>query len=642
MTTKADFEPLSKAVLEGLGGADNVSSVTHCATRLRFKIKDASKVNESKIENTESVITLMKAGGQHQVVIGNDVPFAYDAVVSLPGMAAKGTKGAAVEDTDEDNGEKPNAFNAFIQLISSLFTPILWPLAGIALVKAFLSAGTNLGWFDTESTNYIVFAAIADGLFFFLPMFLAVTAARRFKMNEFIAMATVAPLVYPSIIGLASVDTDLKLLGIPLTAMDYSSSVIPAIVTVWLASYVQHYCEKILPSAVRNFMTPVLVLLIMVPIVLLTVGPLTMKLAAWISAGVTWLFQVAPWLAGGLLGAFWQVLVIFGLHWGFVPIFLNDIANLGHSAMMAPLQAAVMAQAAAVTAVALRSHLPARRKLAGPSAVSGILAGVTEPAIYGINLPLKVPFYAGVAGGAVGGIIIGLAGVSFNSFTFPSLLAFPAALGEGNFLMFVIGTIIAMVIAFVGTWILLPRAERSEEEAKAAKAAAELEAAEADDNTAAATEDASSDTVLIPVNGTIIPLDKVEDKVFASGAMGESIAVEPSNGQVLAPVSGKVIAAPKSGHAFGIKSARGVETLVHVGIDTVQMNGEGFTPHVKVGDRVQAGQLIVDVDLDAVAKAGYKATTILILTNSKKLSTVEHLAQPGLVVAGEPALRAAK
>ena len=199
-----------------------------------------------------------------------------------------------------------------------------------------------------------------------------------------------------------------------------------------------------------------------------------------------------------------------------------------------------------------------------------------------------------------------------------------------------------MVIAFVGTWILLPRAERREEESKAAKAAAELEATEGDDNTAAATEDASSDTVLIPVNGTVIPLDEVEDKVFASGAMGESIAVEPSNGQVLAPVSGKVIAPPKSGHAVGIKSAGGVETLVHVGIDTVQMDGEGFTPHVTVGDHVQAGQPIVDVDLDAVAKAGYKATTLLIVTNSKKLSTVEHLAQPGLVVAGEPGLRAAK
>ena len=632
MATSTDFHSLSKQILKELGGVNNIISVTHCATRLRFDIKDNSKVNTATIENLDGVIALIKAGGQHQVVIGNEVPAVYSAIVALPGMAAKDVKNKTSDTDAEDSGTEPGKkkglLDGFVDMISSIFTPFLWPLAGIALFKAVLSMGTTLGWWGTESTNYVVFNAAADGLFYFLPMFLTITAARKFKVNEFLALATVAPLLYPSVVSLTEAEGSLKLLGLPLVPMDYTSSVIPAIVTVWVAGYLQRFCERTLPAAIRNFMTPVIVVVIMVPLVLLTVGPATMTLAQGISNVVAWSFDVAPWAAGGLLGAFWQVLVIFGLHWGIVPIFINDIATVGESPMMAPLQAAVLAQAAAVLAVAIRSQVEKRKKLAGPAAVSGLLAGVTEPAIYGVNLPLKIPFYAGVAGGAVGGVIIGLAGSTFNAFVFPSLLAFPAALQTGNFTLFVIGTVVAMLIGFIGTWLMLPKVEQQE-------------AAAADHSVVAAAvqeEPTVIPTVFAPVAGELVPTADVADKVFASGVMGETVAIEPTEGTIGSPITGTIIAAPHSGHAFGIRGDNGLEVLVHVGIDTVKLEGNGFQPQVTVGDHVAVGQPLVNVSLATIAEAGYKATTLVIITNSKKLGQFQRFESAGTVVAGEPVI----
>lgn len=632
MATSTDFHSLSKQILKELGGVNNIISVTHCATRLRFDIKDNSKVNTATIENLDGVIALIKAGGQHQVVIGNEVPAVYSAIVALPGMAAKDVKNKTSDTDAEDSGTEPGKkkglLDGFVDMISSIFTPFLWPLAGIALFKAVLSMGTTLGWWGTESTNYVVFNAAADGLFYFLPMFLTITAARKFKVNEFLALATVAPLLYPSIVSLTKAEEPLKLLGLPLVPMDYTSSVIPAIVTVWVAGYLQRFCERTLPAAIRNFMTPVIVVVIMVPLVLLTVGPATMTLAQGISNVVAWSFDVAPWAAGGLLGTFWQVLVIFGLHWGIVPIFINDIATVGESPMMAPLQAAVLAQAAAVLAVAIRSQVEKRKKLAGPAAVSGLLAGVTEPAIYGVNLPLKIPFYAGVAGGAVGGVIIGLAGSTFNAFVFPSLLAFPAALQTGNFTLFVIGTVVAMLIGFIGTWLMLPKVEQQE-------------AAAADHSVVAAAvqeEPTVIPTVFAPVAGELVPTADVADKVFASGVMGETVAIEPTEGTIGSPITGTIIAAPHSGHAFGIRGDNGLEVLVHVGIDTVKLEGNGFQPQVTVGDHVAVGQPLVNVSLATIAEAGYKATTLVIITNSKKLGQFQRFESAGTVVAGEPVI----
>lgn len=634
MATKADFQPLATDVVEALGGPGNINTYTHCATRLRFKVKDSSKADLKKAEAIPGVLTAIAAGGQHQVVIGNEVPLAYEAVRGVGGMAAKGTKDAdgPMEEVEKVEGDK-NWFNAFIDLISSLFTPVIWALAGIAIGKAFLSMFAQFGWMDPEGGNYIVFNATFDGLFYFLPMFLAITAAKRFRVNQFIALAIVAALLHPTLVDLAATD-GATLFGMPFPTMTYASSVIPAILAVWVAGYLQRACEKVLPGALRNFLTPLIVVLIMVPLVLLTIGPATTWLSTSISGGVAFLFDTVPWLAGAIMGGLWQVFVMFGLHWGFIPIFLNDLAVTGSIVLIAPLMAAVLSQAAATLAVFFVTRNPDRKKIAGPAAVSGFLAGVTEPAIYGVNLPLKLPFYMGLVGGAIGGAIIAMGESAANAFIFPSMLAIPAFTSVGSFTTLLAGTGVAILIGFFGTVVVARRAEKKQEAEAALTAEEAVAQAKADEAAAIVAVAAPTTQILLPAAGTVIALAEVNDKVFASGAMGEGIGVIPDTGEITSPVGGRIIAAPKSGHAYGIKTDDGVEILVHVGIDTVQMKGEGFSPRVAKGDHVEAGDVLVNVDLAAVEKHGFDPTTIVVVTNSKKLTTVKPVAQTGPAAAG--------
>ncbi|WJZ03449.1 beta-glucoside-specific PTS transporter subunit IIABC [Corynebacterium freiburgense] len=611
MATTIDFQLLAREVVNALGGAENIRSVVHCATRLRFALADSSRADLKKVQAVPGVLTVVYAGGQHQVVVGNDVPLAYNAVVALPGMGSKG--GKETEAPASKSGKK-NPLDAFVDIISSIFTPVLWALAGIALGKAFLSMSVQFGLLNQETTEYVVLNAAVDGLFTFLPLFLAVTAARRFRANEFIAMAVVAPLLHPDLVTLMSSKESLSFLGLPLTPMSYASSVIPAIASVWALSYLQRGLEKILPSALRNFMVPVLCVVIMVPLVLLTIGPLTMLLANAISQGLLAVFQAAPWLAGAILGGFWQVLVIFGLHWGLVPVMLNDIATVGYSTIMAPLLPAVLAQCAAVLAVAIRTKDAKRRKLAAPAAFSGFFAGVTEPIIYGVNLPLKVPFIIGCVSGAIGGAIVGIGGNAQDAFVFPSLLAFSASMTVGSVYTQIFASGLSIALAFIGTFIALPSVERKE--ALAAENQTELS------DMAQAIETGGTVPVLLPVEGIVIPLEQVADPVFSGGTMGIGTAIQPSSNEFVAPVSGKVVSAPKSGHAFGIRTADGIEVLVHIGIDTVKLKGEHFSPQVHQGDEVTQGQPLATADLQAITEAGFDTTTILVVTNAAKFAAV--------------------
>lgn len=630
MATKTDFGPLASSVAEALGGPENVRSVTHCATRLRFKVKDTEKVDLKKAAEVPGVITSLYAGGQHQVVVGNDVPLAYAALMDVQGMRAKGTKdGNADQEPVEDDGpaEKVNILNKFIDLISSLFTPMLWTLAGIGLGKAGLSLATALGVLDSTATTYVVFNGIFDGLFYFLPFFLAVTAAQKFRVNQFIAMAIVAALLHPTMEALVGQE-GLTFIGLPLNMMSYSSSVIPVVVAVWLAGYPQRWLEKVLPGAIRNFLTPLIVITIMVPLVLFIVGPITLGLANGVSAGVTFLFETVPWLAGAVLGAFWQVFVLFGLHWGLIPIMVNDLATQGFSYMSAPLMAAIFGQVGAAAAVWLRTKNPQRRKVAGSGVISGFFAGVTEPIIYGVNLPLKFPFYAGIIAGGIGGAIIAVGGSAFDSFVLPSVLAFPTGMAIGNFTTLLIGSFLALVLAFVLTLFFVNRAEKQEHEnvEKLVDAAPQVAPSAAPEVAAA-------------ISGTYLPLNEVDDKVFSSGAMGAGFGIRPANGEIVAPVAGKVIAVQKTGHAYGIRGDNGIEILVHVGIDTVKMGGEGFEILVARGDHVEAGQVLGRVDLAAVEKAGFDNTTAVIVTNSRKLENLQIVKTAGELAAGEVVMR---
>ena len=602
-----NFKALGDDIIDAVGGTGNIKSARHCATRLRMELRDNSLAKTDVVKGLDGVLTVVQAGGQYQVVIGNDVPLVHAEIIER-------LEGGGNVDEGPDNSGK-SVLDRFIELVSSIFHPILWPLAGAGLFKAFLAMFVTFKWLSAESTEYVVLNAASDSLIYFLPMLLSISAAKRFKANQFTSMAIAGALVYPSIVALTTSTTPLTFLGIPLVIMSYTSSVVPIIVGVWVQSHLEKLLLKTLPGAVRNFMTPLLSMMVMVPLILMTIGPVTTLGANGLAAGVDWLFAVAPWLAGAVMGGLWQVFVLFGLHWGLVPIIVQQLST-GFSTMTGPIAGAVLAQAAATLAVLIRTRDADTKKLAGPSALSGLLAGITEPAIYGVNLPRKLPFYFGIVGGAIGGIFAGIAGAGTTAFVFPSLIGLPAYLATPNLALFFIGLALSVGIAFTMTLFWGVKDDQI--------AGADAPNA-ADAPQAAATVVAASGTevlVLSPMNGRLVPLADVPDPVFSSGVMGTGVGVEPTSGTVYAPVAGTVIVTMDSGHAYGIRTADGIEVLVHVGIDTVNLKGEGFSSKVSQGDTVAAGDVLAEVDLDAIKAAGYSTTTVLLITNSAAQSEV--------------------
>ncbi len=647
-----DYAALAADLLTRVGGAGNVRALSHCATRLRFALKDESKAATDAIKNTGGVVTVVQSGGQYQVVIGNDVPEVYAELMKLlPDLA---------DDSDDDPASGRNLLDAFIALISGIFSPMLWTLAGTGLFKAFTAVFASFGWLSQTSDTYTVLYAASDAFMNFLPLVLAVTAARHFKANQFTSMAIAGALVYPSVVAMND-GAPHTFFGIPLVVMSYTSSVLPIIVAVWVQSYIERACMRLVPSSFRNFMTPWITVLIMVPLTLLTIGPATTLIADGIASSVQWLFATVPLIGGIVIGGFWQVFVMFGLHWGLVPIMTQEITTNGYSLIYGPIEAAVLAQAAATAAVMLRTRDKRTRELAGPASLSGFLAGVTEPAIYGVNLPRKLPFYFGIVGGAIGGALGALAGGRVGQAgIFPSLIGLPAyLLDTPNVALWLIGVILAVVISFTLTFFF---GVRDEDTTGSAGPADDVEGAQtaggADNQTqttgpepATAPDGDEGDgktagwpgapadiSVVSPIAGRVIDLQEVPDPVFSSGVMGEGAGIVPADGTVVAPITGDVVVATDTGHAFGIKSDDDVEILVHVGIDTVTMKGDGFTAAVVKGQRVQAGDVLVHVDLERIKAAGYSPITVLLVTNAASYTAVTSTRTGQDVQAGQDAL----
>ncbi|WP_159625356.1 beta-glucoside-specific PTS transporter subunit IIABC [Actinomyces sp. zg296] len=612
---KVDYAAMAPDLLKRIGGEANVSALSHCATRMRFVLRDASKADTAAIKDMTGVVTVVQAGGQYQVVVGNDVPLLFGQMQALlPGLGSEGSDGG------KGGSARPlNPLDAFIGLVSAIFSPVVWTLAATGLFKAFLAMFATFNWIDQASDTYTVLNAASDAFMYFLPLVLAVTAARHFKANQFTAMAIGGALVYPSIVAMNDGGSH-AFLGIPLVIMSYTSSVLPIIVAVWVQSHVERACDRLFPGALRNFMTPWASVLVMVPLTLLTIGPLTTTIADGIASGVQWLFIHVPLLGGIVIGGFWQVFVMFGLHWGLVPIMTQEITTNGYSLIYGPIEAAVLAQAAAGLAVMLRTRDAKVRELAGPASLSGFLAGVTEPIIYGINLPRKLPFYFGILGGAVGGAIGAIAGGRVSQAgVFPSLIAIPAYLETPRLLLWAIGVIVGVAIAFTLTFMFGVKDDAAAGPGERAGGPAGPDATTG----SSAVADAEPTRALVaPVDGSAVPLERVKDPVFSSGALGNGVGIVPASGRLCAPAAGTVVTAMETGHAFGIRTDDGVEILIHVGIDTVNLKGAGFTPRVAVGDRVIAGDPLVDVDLEAVRAAGYDTTTIVVVTSTAGLSAV--------------------
>ncbi|WP_339313370.1 beta-glucoside-specific PTS transporter subunit IIABC [Paenibacillus sp. FSL M7-0896] len=592
-------EDLSKQIITLVGGEGNVNSVFHCATRLRFKLKDNSKANKAALEKTPGVITVVENSGQFQVVIGNNVSQVFEQIMKETSLQDAEKSGS------DESSESTGVLGKAVDIISSIFSPILGALAGAGILKGLLALILSLEWISAASGTYMILNAAADSVFYFLPVFLAVTAARKFKANQFVSIAIAGALIYPAVIAAVGSPDPLHFLGIKIVLINYSSSVIPIILAVWVQSYVEKWFRSFIHESVRNILVPMFALLIVIPLTFLAFGPVGSLISDGLASGYTWLYNLSPLVAGAIAGAFWQVFVIFGVHWGFVPIMLSNIATLGQDTMLPILSAAVLSQAGAVFGVFLKSRNPQLKALAGSSTLSAVF-GITEPTIYGVTLKLKKPFIYACISGAIGGAIIATGGARALSFSLPGLLALPTYFGTG-FVWVVIGILVAFVLAAV--LVLVFGYEEPETDA-----AASVNLSATSGTTTPTLID--KELVVSPLAGTLQPLDTLPDEAFASGAMGKGIVIEPSSGILTSPVNGTVTTVFPTGHAIGITSEGGAELLIHVGVNTVKLKGQHFTKKVQEGDKVVKGQLLLEFDLEAIRAAGFVTATPVIVTNS--------------------------
>ncbi|PFN95909.1 PTS beta-glucoside transporter subunit IIABC [Bacillus sp. AFS076308] len=626
---KKDYTGLTKDILELVGGKENINSVFHCVTRLRFKLKDEKIAKTDEIKNLEGVVTVMQSGGQYQVVIGNHVPDVYATFLRVANMS-----GAVDNDAGEEN--KAGLLARFIDMISGVFTPILGVLAATGMIKGFAALILALGWVTATSGTYNLLNIAGDGLFNFLPIFLGYTAMKKFGGTPFIGMAIAAALVHPTLSTLTAgnplytlfkgslfqSDIRITFLGIPVIMMSYASSVIPILLSAFFAAKVEKGFKKIVPDVVKTFVVPFLTIIIMVPLTFLVIGPVATWAGTLLGAATLWIYKLSPVVAGLILGGFWQIFVIFGLHWGLVPIAINNLTTLHFDPVLATTVMVCFAQIGAVLAVMLKTKNKGLKSLSVPAFISGIF-GVTEPAIYGVTLPLKKPFIMSCIGGAVGGGIIGATAGKLWMFGGMGIFVFPAFIKPGSSLdMSFYGAIIALVAGFVVAFVLTYLF--------GFKDPANKEKATNEPKTVKVMDKNRTQEVASPLKGKVIPLSQVEDAAFSSEVMGKGVAIEPSEGKVVSPVNGVVTTLFRTKHAVGITSDNGVEILIHVGMDTVKLEGEHFTAHINQGDTVKAGDLLVEFDIAKIKAAGCEVTTPIIITNTGDYAEINPTAKKAI------------
>ena len=595
---------LAQKILELSGGEKNITYVTHCATRLRLVVKSEAEVNLKAIDSLEGVLKAQHSGGQLQVVIGAKVNKIYDEFTKL---------GSFTNNNESDMPKvKKNPVNAFIETISGIFTPILPALVGCGMMKCLSSLMTSTGMVDPSTGFITVFNMIADCVFYFMPFFLAVSAARKFKTNEYLAIALAGCLLHPTILDAAGKIAEtgidkIDFLGLPILLVKYTSTVIPIILSVWLLSYVYKFVEKIVPDLLKVLLVPMITLLIMVPVQLIAIGPFGSYVGTWIAEGLNILFAKSGIVAGALLGFFRPILVMFGMHYSIMPMQIQQVAETGVTVLTASALAANLAQAGAAFGVFLKTRNKTMKAAAGSSSLTALF-GITEPAIYGVTLRYKKPFFAGcLAAGLVSGFF-GLVNANANAIALPGILSL-STYNADRYIYIIIGVVAAFVLGCVFTLIAGVDDFVMGEDKKV----------EAKEETVVSNEGI---IVKSPVEGTVKDLAEVNDNVFAEGLMGKGIVIEPKVGKVVAPFDGIVEAIFKTNHAIGLKSKDGAEVLIHIGLDTVNLEGNHFKSHIEKGQAIKAGDLLVEFDIDAIKKEGYDVITPVIITNSDNFKDV--------------------
>ncbi|WP_121643650.1 beta-glucoside-specific PTS transporter subunit IIABC [Bacillus vallismortis] len=591
-----DYDKLSKDILQLVGGEENVQRVIHCMTRLRFNLHDNSKADRGQLERLPGVMGTNISGEQFQIIIGNDVPKVYQAMLRNSNLSDEKSAGSS--------SQKKNVLSAVFDVISGVFTPILPAIAGAGMIKGLVALAVTFGWMTETSQAHVILSAIGDGAFYFLPLLLAMSAARKFGSNPYVAAAIGAAILHPDLTALLGAGKPISFIGLPVTAATYSSTVIPILLAIWIASYVEKWIDRVTHSSLKLIVVPTLTLLIVVPLTLITVGPLGAILGEYLSVGVNVLFDHAGLIAMILLAGTFSLIIMTGMHYALVPIMINNIAQNGHDYLLPAMFLANMGQAGASFAVFLRSRNKKFKSLALTTSVTALM-GITEPAMYGVNMRLKKPFAAALLGGAAGGAFYGVTGVaSYIVGGNAGLPSIPVFIGP-TFIYAMIGLVIAFAAGTAAAYLI------------------GFEDVPSDSNQQPSVtngHEGSGEIIHSPIKGEVKALSEVNDGVFSAGIMGKGFAIEPEEGEVVSPVNGSVTTIFKTKHAIGITSDQGAEILIHIGLDTVKLEGQWFTAHVKEGDKVAPGDPLVSFDLEQIKAAGYDVITPVIVTNTDQYS----------------------
>ena len=613
------YEKLAAEIVKNVGGKENINDVYHCQTRLRFKLADEEKADDRRLEETDGVAKVIRNAGVYQVVIGTHVADVFEEIEKLVDVRKD-------KEDAEAAGEKQNAFTKIIDFVAGVFQPVIPALSGAGMVKALLALLVVMKVISSSSQTYYLLNLFADGVFYFLPMILAFTCAQKLKCNPILAAGVAAMMLHPNWTALVAAKEAVNFFNvIPFSLANYGSSVIPIILIIFVQSFVEKRLKKWIPKAVELVFVPMLIFLIMGTLAFSVLGPIGAVLGNYLGQFFTFLNESAAWAPAVLVGSTLPVMVMFGLHNGVAPLGVMQMANLGYDSIFGPgCVCSNMAQATATTVVALRTKNKKTKQIAVSGAITAYM-GITEPALYGVSLPKKYPLAAAMIGGGLGGLYAGLTHThrfATGSSGLPAVLLY---LGDDTtkfFVNIIIAILISIVSTAVITLLLSFKFEKEEESS--------------DGGVSGKKEDTATDTQVFqfgsPVKGWVMPLSEAEDEAFASGALGQGVVIEPEEGVVRAPFDAKVAALFPTKHAIGLVSDSGAEVMIHIGIDTVQLEGRYFEAFTAQESHVKAGDVLIKFDLDAIKAAGYKTQTMVIVTNSfnyKKIEAESHKSTDG-------------
>lgn len=598
--TSSKYKHSIDQIVKSVGGETNIRNVYHCATRLRFQLNDVNKFDEKMAQKIDGVLGTKLTGDEAQFVIGGEVSNYYSIVINNYNISEK-------DDSKQKSAEKRNLFKSIVENIVGVMSPIIIALIGFGLIRAVLALLTLFG-LSEESLNYQIINMIGDAGFYFLPMLIAASAARQFKTNQYLAIGLTGILLHPTFQSLVESDVSLEIFGLPIHEAEYGGSVIPIILIIWVMSYVDRAAEKIIPSILRTMLKPLMIIAIMAPLALTILGPIGTILGEGLFYIVDYLRINIPWLVPTLIGIFWPLLVMIGMHTALTPIAQVSLSSAGFEIVQGPGGlASNISQAGAALGVFFKSKNKRMKQIALSSSITA-LSGITEPALYGVNLKLRKPLIYVMISGGIAGFYAGISGLVRYSFGTPGLLTLPVFFGEDY--MNIMHAIITLFISFGLSFVLTLIFGFNEV----------VESTEEKNNLTVQSNStilANEESVIYSfVKGELIPINEVNDEIFSTEQIGSGIAIKPTSTEFKSPVTGDVTSVFPSKHAIGLKDKNGLEMLLHIGIDTVKLDGQGFDVFVKEGDEVNQGDIIADIDIGFIENKGFDITSVLVFTNN--------------------------